>query len=271
MNTLVFSHANSYPAAVYQRLFRHWEAAGWRVAAMPKFGHDRRFPVGPNWPRLVDELALFINTEVRPDGPVALVGHSLGGLLSLMLAARQPALARCVVQLDSPFIAGWRRALVRSMQVSGLVWRLPPASIARQRREHWPDAAAVRAHFLAKPMFQAWHPQVFDDFVAHGFEPDPERGGLRLAFRRGVEARIYAGLPHALPRFARSLQAPVGFVAGTRSAEMRQGGLAATRAFIGATHWREVEGSHLFPMERPDETASTVLGLLSALGENPRG
>ncbi len=266
MRTLVFSHANSYPAGVYRRLFEHWRAAGWQVHALPRFGHDRRFPVTSNWPRLVDELSLLIDTGVRPDAPVALVGHSLGGLLSLMLASRRPELAACVVQLDSPFISGWRRGLLGFGKLSGLAWKVPPASTARQRREHWPDAAAVRAHFAAKPLFQAWHPQVLDDYLDAGFEPDPHRGGLRLAFRRGVEARIYAGLPHHLPRLAQGLRAPIGFVAGTKSREMRQGGLAATRAFIGPAHFREIEGSHLFPMERPDETASAVLDLMKTLG-----
>ena len=56
---LVFSHANSYPAGCYRLLFEQWRAAGWQVHALPKFGHDRRFPVSSNWPRLVDELALL--------------------------------------------------------------------------------------------------------------------------------------------------------------------------------------------------------------------
>lgn len=264
--TLVFSHANSYPAGCYRVLFEHWRAAGWQVHALPKFGHDRRFPVSSNWPRLVDELALFIETEVRPDAPVALVGHSLGGLLSLMLAARRPDLARCVVQLDSPFISGWRRELLRLGKLSGMAWRVPPASIAKQRREHWPSAEALRTHFSSKPLFQAWDPRVLDDYLDCGFEPDPDRGGLRLAFRRGVETRIYAGLPHHLPRLARRLRAPVGFIAGTRSLEMRQGGIAATQAFVGPARFREIEGTHLFPMEKPDETASAVLSLLQELG-----
>lgn len=266
MRTLVFSHANSYPAGCYRVLFETWRAAGWRVAALPKFGHDRRFPVTSNWPRLVDELALFIDTEVRPQQPVALVGHSLGGVLSLMLAARRPELAACVVQLDSPFIRGWRRALLGLGKLSGLAWRVPPAAIAKQRRDHWPDAEAVRRHFSSKPIFQAWDPRVLDDYLACGFEPDPQRGGLRLAFHRGVETRIYAGLPHHLPSVARKLRCPVAFVAGTHSLEMRQGGLQATKAFIGPSLYREIEGSHLFPMERPDETAAQVLALLQAIG-----
>jgi len=262
---LVFSHANSYPAGCYRVLFEAWRAAGWRVEALSKLGHDRRFPVTSNWPHLVEQLRDFVES-LQPSEPVALVGHSLGGLLSLMLAARRPQLARCVVQLDSPFISGWRREMLRVGKLSGLAWRVPPASIAMRRRDHWPDADAVARHFGGKPLFQAWDPRVLADYLACGFEPDPQRGGLRLAFHRGVETRIYAGLPHHLPGVVRRLRAPIGFVAGTRSVEMRQGGLTATKALIGSERFREVEGTHLFPFERPDETAQVVLQLLAELG-----
>jgi hypothetical protein len=47
---------------------------------------------------------------------------------------------------------------------------------------------------------------------------------------------------------------------------MRQGGLQATKAFIGPALYREIEGSHLFPMEHPDQTADQVLALLQAIG-----
>ena len=47
-------------------------------------------------------------------------------------------------------------------------------------------------------------------------------------------------------------------LAGTRSAEGRQVGLAATRALVHERlQW--VDGSHLFPLERPEETAQAVL------------
>jgi pimeloyl-ACP methyl ester carboxylesterase len=90
--TLVFSHANGFPAGTYRLLFEAWRQAGWRVEAIEKIGHDPRYPVTSNWPRLRDQLIDFI-TE-RQAGPAWLVGHSLGGLLSLLAASRRPDLAR---------------------------------------------------------------------------------------------------------------------------------------------------------------------------------
>ncbi|KAI1692161.1 mutS domain V domain-containing protein [Ditylenchus destructor] len=92
--TIVFSHANGFPSGCYRVLFDIWREAGWQVHALPRIGHDPRFPVTSNWPHLRDELLQFIEHEVQPAGPVTLVGHSLGGLLSLLATCRKPALVQ---------------------------------------------------------------------------------------------------------------------------------------------------------------------------------
>jgi hypothetical protein len=56
----------------------------------------------------------------------------------------------------------------------------------------------------------------------------------------------------------------VAFIAGRQSAEMRHAGLDATRALAG-DRLRWVPGTHLFPMEHPDDTAELVLGLLGEM------
>ena len=62
--TIVFSHANGFPAGTYRVLFDAWRDAGWQVAAVDKFGHDPRYPVSSNWPKLRDQLIDFIDDEV---------------------------------------------------------------------------------------------------------------------------------------------------------------------------------------------------------------
>ncbi|MDP1900892.1 MAG: alpha/beta hydrolase [Rubrivivax sp.] len=265
---IVFSHANGFPAGTYRQLFEAWREAGFEVRAPEKFGHDPAYPVTSNWPHLRDQLVHFIEAQAGGQ-PVHLVGHSLGGYLSVLAASKRPALARSVVLIDAPLVAGWRAHSVHAMKLGGLMKRLGPGRVSVRRRWQWPSAEAAWNHFAAKHAFARWEPGALRDYIACGTEPDPdaaEPGGVRLAFYREIETRIYNTLPHHMGDLLgrHPLRCPVAFIGGTRSVENRQAGLALTRALAHErVDW--VEGSHLFPMERPLETARAVLRQLGRL------
>ncbi|MEO8122682.1 MAG: alpha/beta hydrolase [Burkholderiales bacterium] len=268
--TIIFAHANGFPAGTYRVLFEAWRAAGYRVCAVEKFGHDPRYPVTSNWPHLRDQLIDCIVNEART--PSYLIGHSLGGYLSLLAASRRPDLARGVVLLDSPILGGMISQTMRFAKATGLVKRLSPGHVSQRRREHWPSADAAYAHFAAKPAFARWAPGVLRDYIACGVQAVGETQGAshRLVFRREIETRIYNTLAHHLTALLRRhpLRCPLAFIGGTNSTENRQVGLRTTRAL---THGRMsfVEGSHLFPFERPDETTAQVLRWLEEFAAAP--
>lgn len=260
---IVFSHANGFPAGTYRQLFALWKAAGYRVEAVDKFGHDPAYPVTSNWPQVRQQLLDFL--ERKAPGGAFLVGHSLGGLLSLMAASKRPDLARGVVMLDSPVIGGWRAHTIQVFKATGLIKRVSPGKVSQSRRHEWPDRDAVRAHYAAKSVFARWAPGVLDDYIESG---TVRRGGKTvLAFDRDIETRFYNTLPHNLPATLRRhpVRCPVGFIAGRQSVEMRQGGVALARALAGDRFvW--VDGGHLYPMEQPEATAAQVLALIEGMG-----
>ena len=256
---LHFTHGNGFPAGVYSRYLDGLrERYDVRVSDM--VGHDPAYPVSDGWPGLVDELAARLD---RYGQPAILVGHSLGGMLSLMVARQHPALARCVVMLDSPVVTGWRAFLLRHAKRTGWADRFSPARASQKRRMLWPDARAAHAHFAAKDIFQAWAPGVLDDYIAHGLKAHGE--GVQLRFDRDVETAIYRGLPHHMARIVKPpFPVPVGFIGGTRSAELRQAGLTGTRK-LGGEHFLPIEGGHLFPMESPVEAAGLTRQMIDKL------
>ncbi len=258
--TIVFSHANGFGAGTYEPIFRHWRNAGMRVLAIERIGHDPAYPITSNWPRLRDHLIDFICAQA-PGERVHLVGHSLGGFLSLLVASRQSGLTRSIVLLDSPLIDGWRAHALHAIKSSRMMPRVSPGKVSMRRRYRWPDRPAVLGHFQAKRAFARWHPDMLEAYVTSGFDAANDGSGeLILGFQREIETRIYNTLPHHIAALLRRhpVRSPVSFVGGSRSQETRTLGIAATRALThGRIDW--IEGGHLFPMERPEETAQLVL------------
>jgi pimeloyl-ACP methyl ester carboxylesterase len=256
---LHFTHGNSYPSGAYGRLLDDLRR-DFDVRITDMLGHDPRYPVGDNWHALVDELTAQLE---RYPAPSILVGHSLGGAVNMLAAWRRPELARCVVMLDSPVVAGWRAWAWRMAKALGLGRRLSPGGVAQRRRQAWPSREAAWEHFHAKPIFRAWAPGALDDYLQHGLKPHPE--GVQLRFSREVEADIYATLPHDMGRVLRApFPVPVGFIAGTESEELRRAGMAATRRLVG-NNLVMIEGSHLYPMESPQLTAQLTREMIRRL------
>ena len=256
---LHFTHGNSYPAGTYRQMLDALRT-DYDVRSVDMHGHDPAFPVTDNWRLLVDELILTLEGYGTP---AILVGHSLGGMLSMMAARQRPDLARCVVMVDSPVVAGWRALLVRLARNTALGERFSPSRFSARRRKLWPDAQAAYEHFAAKDMFAIWAPQVLRDYIDSGLVPHPE--GVQLRFTREVETQVYRSLPHHIGGLVKDgFPVPIGFIGGTESVECRQAGLTATRKLVGK-FFRQVPGGHLFPMENPELTAQVVREMITAL------
>jgi pimeloyl-ACP methyl ester carboxylesterase len=182
----------------------------------------------------------------------------------VLVACKRPDLARGVVLLDSPIIAGWRAHSLQVAKATGLMPRITPGRVSQTRRQSWPSLAAAREHFAKKAAFARWDPRVLEAYVKSGFV---RRGGQTvLAFDRDIETQIYNTLPHHMPRVLRRhpLRCPLAFIGGQQSAESRQAGVETTRRLAGERFvW--IEGTHLFPMEHPDAAAGEVLRLLAAM------
>ncbi|PWW45872.1 alpha/beta fold hydrolase [Melaminivora alkalimesophila] len=265
MARIVFSHANSFPAGTYRVLFAHLRERGFSVSAVERYGHDPRYPVSNNWPHLVQQLADFAAEEQQRSGePAFLVGHSLGGFLSVMAASRHPELARGVLLIDSPLVGGWRAGAVGVAKRAQVMDALSPGRVSRARRNSWASNEEALAHFQRKKIFARWDPQVLRDYIEHGLV---DEGGKRvLAFDRAVETQIYNTLPHNLDSQLRRhpLRCPAAFIGGRSSAEMRQVGMALTER-VTQGRIMMLDGSHLFPMEQPLTTAAAIEAALRNL------
>ncbi|MEY4317366.1 MAG: hypothetical protein RI902_1174 [Pseudomonadota bacterium] len=257
---IVFSHGNSFPTSTYQVMLDELRRRGFRVEAIEKFGHDPRYPVTNNWPHLVEQLSDFVEGFAAQQ-PVFLLGHSLGGFLSLMTAAKHPTWVKGVVMMDSPLVAGWRANLLRMGKRIPMAEVFSPGAISRKRRDSWSNVEEAFAHFQSKRVFAKWHPQVLRDYVDHGTHEQLTPDGPRrvLSFDKGIETAIYNTLPDNVSSFIKRhpLQCKAALIGGLQSRELKKVGIDFTKRI---THGRvfNVDGTHLFPMEHPIVTAAAV-------------
>jgi pimeloyl-ACP methyl ester carboxylesterase len=267
---IVFSHGNSFPASTYNVMLNDLRRRGYRVEAIEKFGHDPRFPVSDNWPNLVDQLCEFVKPLAQQQ-PLYLVGHSLGGVLSLMAAAKLKDLVQGVVLLDSPVVGGWRALTLYWHKRVAWSEMFNPASISKNRRNQWQSHAHALEHFMQKRAFAKWNTQVLMDYVAHGThdvvtEQETQRW---LSFDRDIETAIYKTLPDNLERFFKQhpLACKVSFIGGLQSLEIKQAGMAFTRR-LTQERIAMLDGTHLFPMEKPIMAAAAIEAALLNLAQD---
>ena len=93
---------------------------------------------------LADASSLKREVVEGLDGPVHLVGHSMGGYVSLLAACKKPGLAQSVTLVDSPVVGGWRAHALHMAKVTGLAPRVSPGHISAKRRERWPSRTASK-------------------------------------------------------------------------------------------------------------------------------
>ena len=268
---VLFFHGNSFPASTYNVMQDELRRRGLVVHALEKIGHNPAYPVTSNWPHLVDEVHAFAQPLVAAHpGPVVLVGHSLGGMLSLMLAALHPEIAQAVVMVDAPAVAGWQANVLRLSKKLSITRKFSPGAVSQKRRNQWTNLDEVRAHFTSKKNFARWHPQALDDYIQHGTQEAMVDGQVQriLCFSREIETQIYNSLPHNLERMIQRhpLKCPVSLVAARHSREMKIAGLDFTKR-ITKGRITMIDGSHLVPMESPMATAAAVeAAILNMLG-----
>ena len=88
-----------------------------------------------------------------------------------------------------------------------------------------------------------------------------------LAFDRDIETQIYNTIPDNLDRLFKRhpLKCPVSFIGARQSVEMRRVGMGMTDQ-ITKGRIMMLDGTHLFPMEKPLATAAAIEASLRNMG-----
>jgi pimeloyl-ACP methyl ester carboxylesterase len=184
------AHATGLAAGVYAPLAERL-TSNFRVHAMDIRGHGRSSaPAEParlkNWEIFYQDMERFFE---RFERPVVAIGHSMGGTVSMVAAARRPDLVSALVLIEPGVMSPAWRPWVYLVQKLGMAMRVPFVTRATKRKKAWPDVEEVRKDLYGKGTFRRWQ----DDFFlgVFGFRADRASGrgcgtGLRSPVGRPV-------------------------------------------------------------------------------------
>jgi len=249
-------HANGFCGATWagvaELLRDHF-----RVIAIDARGHGDSSPVVDlenfGWSRLAFDLAEVAERILSDFGVERFglgLGHSFGGSLTTVAAARHPDFYERIVLVDPvvfpPDID------IRSSRGSELALR------TRRRRRRWNSREEAREFLAGKPLFESWDPGSLDLYVGEGLR-EVEGGTVELKCAPEVEAEIFGG-PHDIDLHAAAdtLAVPALVLRATQGnfpPEVYVGWVARMRR----GRMVDIEGGHLVPMEAPGRVAQAVL------------
>jgi pimeloyl-ACP methyl ester carboxylesterase len=137
------------------------------IPELPGHGGSAPLPAAPSLNGFADRIALLAEREL---GPAAVVGHSLGGAISLRLAIRRPDLVSALVLAAAAGISSGTRSARYALTVTGLL--KPGKRIAPYR------AAVARSAALKTLVFGRWgasDPPALPEEIARAFLFGPAR------------------------------------------------------------------------------------------------
>ncbi|SES30271.1 Pimeloyl-ACP methyl ester carboxylesterase [Vreelandella subterranea] len=257
---LVFAHANGFPGLSYRSLLDPL-AESFDLHPLDRLGHHPDYPVNHNWGNLVDELLSYLPDS---DTPLLGVGHSLGGTLMAMAADKQPERFCGVIMLDPPLMLGRDAWAMKAAKRFGFVDRVTPAGKTLGRRTVWPSREAMANSLRRRGLFRRFTPDALNDYIEAGTRVLAD-GSAELTFDPRIEVEIFRHLPDHLTRLPRRLSVPVEVVAGEHSDLLTASRIKRLQRFGVAVS--RVPGTHMFPMEHPEETRDAILDVWHRLAK----
>lgn len=215
----------------------------------------------PDWPAMALSVAQALRQNLAGQGPAIGIGHSMGGVITLLAAARQPQLFKRIILLDPVLFSPELILGQQVMRVTGAWKRSALVRSVSNRRQRWPSAADMLQDLQQKTLYRHWQTEVLQAFVDSGsFDCQGER---QLSCDPRWEGAIFGSYPRGLWHAVRHVKVPVDILVADNSyGFIRKSARRAARV-NDHIRWQRFGHSHCFPMEQPAETSERILAIIN--------
>ena len=259
--------ANGFPPQTYLPMLR--ELGGYRAVCLPPralWGDQAPPPGYRDWSEAANDLLAGLYTHDLRD--VVAVGHSFGGVISLLALIKEPTRFKAMILLDPVFLPPITLEIFDLAWAHGTVDQLPLVQGARRRRPFFDSREDALARFLAKPVFADWPAESLQLYVEHGLRSRVDAPGFELTWNTDWEAHYFATVHReiweTLP-YSSGL-APTLILRASRSNTFPFEVVERSEALLPAADFSEMVGQgHLFPQAAPLETAAVIREWLRTL------
>ncbi|MEM9988057.1 MAG: alpha/beta hydrolase [Pseudomonadota bacterium] len=264
--TLILVHATGLNASAYIPMLDavHTDFSkmalslrGHGATTIPTKASDLR-----SWGAYADDIVTMVKT-MEVTLPLVLVGHSMGGVASVIAAQTLgPEKVSKVVLIEPKIMNSIVRLLAYVPLLNRLAHQAPIVKKAARRRALFPSREDVLTLYQQRLFFKPWAPSALKAYIDEGFKDHPE--GVHLSCHPKWEAATFAAQAHGFwqPLGAlREMEIPVTVIKGRYTNSALSSHIVSRLQLLGVDVIL-TEGGHLVPQEKPKAVADLLSTLL---------
>jgi len=264
---LHFLHANGYPPDCYKPLFEllkdRYHLFG--MTLRPLWPDSQRKDIH-DWLPFSDDLLRFLSD--RGADPVIGVGHSIGGIVTLRAAIREPKKFRAIILLDPVLFVPSFLVMWNIVRAFGLGNKLhPKIAGALKRRRTFDDLEMAFRGYRSREVFKYMNDESLRAYISGITRQKPD-GSFELTYSPEWESHIYlTGLrDFDLWNGLSKLEVPTLIIRGAETDTFLEKAARLVKQKQPKIKIETLEKStHLLPLERPKEVFNIMQSFLKEM------
>lgn len=269
-------HATGFNAMTYQSILAPLGLRT-RVAAIDLRGHGRNTttanPPYPSWSVHVRDVIKWLDKHCSSG--LVLGGHSMGGCVAAMVAAKRPDLVKGLVLADPVILAP---SFYRRKHLLPLPSRPSPmARAAKRRRTTFTSASEALDRYKEKQAFKSWREPFLSDYLLDGLDRTDDLGDLpgeqtwELLCTPKWEAATFQAQrnrPWSAIKKIRRKKIPLTILRPSSGSVMSNKTAERIQKMVPAAQLKTIRGAtHFLPMEVPYTVRDELSGFIARLVE----